>query len=441
MRYPLFFLILATYNSLLATHARGARLDLSSDVQIRALSYGNINFSASEPADHAFIAQNASLGFVVKDIKVEKSRDSSLDVGIVFNAVGVAGSTAPAKAPFDRIASRYPNTGFMPFIQQAYMRFNRAFDKDITMTLGRQSFALASGMTLSDDGLGFTGARVELPSLLGKGIKTELFAFEPMAAQIGQDTVDLYGASFSVPAEGLWQFYTFWENDKNAPSKFGTPVKSTLKQFSGVRYSLNYSFFSFDGEAAMQSGKATPSAPNANEIKFNGTAMLLKGKWTQQMGRLGTGMARIAVGRGSGDDPGTQDIDEAFFPNFGQRYRGIERNGFGAIFGSTLYDSIATSGTVSGLPGTASGVQLFSMGATLPPYRGFYTDIDMYFFKADRVVTGSKSIGSEMDIKITYPFGDKFKIQLIYASFSPDDIYPSGTKPVKLLALETSARF
>ncbi len=353
-------LLLTPYSLLLTSTARAAKLDLSTNIRMRALSYENLNFSVDSPLNDSFYSQNASLGFVLKDLWLEKSKDSTMDVGIVLKGIGIAGSSVPAKAPFDRIASRYPNSNFTPFIQQAYIKVHRAFNRDITMTLGRQCFELGSGMVLADDGLGFTGARVEFPSLW-KDIGGEVFAFKPVSSHAGRDTIDVYGVSFKIPLEGLWEFYLFRERDWDTPKVLDVPVKSVKRLFPGVRYSINYSFFSFDGEAVFQTGKAVPSDPAKSNLKFNGSAYLMKGKWTQSMGQWGTGSARLIIGRGSGDKPGTQNTDEAFFPSFGHRYNGIERDGFGSIFGATLYDSLRTSDTASGLPGTVSGIQVLGI--------------------------------------------------------------------------------
>ena len=172
-----------------------------------------------------------------------------------------------------------------------------------------------------------------------------------------------------------------------------------------------------------------------------GTAYLMKGKWIQSMGRWGTGSARMLIGRGSGDKPGTETTDEAFFPSFGHRYNGIERDGFGSIFGATLYDSLRTADTASGLPGTASGIQVLGVGATFPEYKGFYPDIDLFMFKADMVSGSGKGIGNELNFRLVYPFGENFKIQFTYAKFTPKSIYPDGTKDVKLFSFQTTGKF
>lgn len=438
MKYISVFLLL-----LITPAAMAAKLDLSTHIRMRALSYENLNFSADSPLNDSFYSQNASLGFVLKDLRLEKSKDSTMDVGIVLKGIGIAGSSVVAKAPFDRIASRYPNSNFTPFIQQAYIKVYRAFDKNITMTFGRQRFELGSGMVLSDDGLGFTGARVEFTPLW-KEIQGEVFVFKPVSSHAGRDTIDVYGVSFGIPLEGLWEFYSFWERDwdtSSLPNIPNVPLKSVMRRFSGVRYSINYSFFSFDGEAVFQTGKAVPSDPANAELKFNGSAFLMKGKWTQPMGQWGTGSARLIIGRGSGDKPGTQGTDEAFFPSFGHRYDGIERDGFGSIFGATLYDSLRTSDTVSGLPGTASGIRVLGLGVTFPPYKGIHADMALFMFKADRVALGSKGIGNEFNLRLVHPFGENFKIQLTYAKFSPKSIYPAGIKDVKLVSFQATGKF
>ncbi len=428
----------------LLPNIQAAKLDISSDVQMKMISYNNLDFQPSASAgSKKFITQNALLGFAVKGIKLERTKDSFIDIAVSLNAVGVAGSTTAVKPPFEQIASRYPNTAFYPFIQQAYVKlYHTLLEKDVIMTIGRQAFRLGNGLLLSDDGLGFTGARIEIPALWSS-MKGEIFSFEPISSQ-GQNSAgsaNVYGASLGLPLEGLWQAYTVFENDYNTKQTLSMPVKKVFRQFSGVRYTINYNYLEFDGEAVFQGGSAALSTPNSGNIKFGGSAFLMQAKWAQPLGTMGTGKVRMTVGRGSGDKAGTTKTDEAFFPRFGRRYEGIERSGFGSILGATLYDCLATSSTLSGLPGSASGIQIFGAGVTMPPYKGFIFDFDWYLLKADRVAGGDRNIGTEINIKAAYPMGDKLKIQLAWGIFNPSAVYYSKSKAPSLLSIETTARF
>src|SRR3989339_767991 len=138
-----------------------SKLDLSSEVKIKHLSYKNATFDPLSGSKENFITQEAALGFILKNIILEKSLDSSMDVGIVFYGIGIAGSTYTVKTPFNKAAEQYPNTAMIPFIREAYIKVYKAFGKNLTMTMGRQMFTLGSGMLLSSNPAGFTGARLE----------------------------------------------------------------------------------------------------------------------------------------------------------------------------------------------------------------------------------------------------------------------------------------
>ena len=55
--------------------------------------------------------------------------------------------------------------------------------------------------------------------------------------------------------------------------------------------------------------------------------------------RLGEGIARMSVARGSGDHADTPTRDEAFFPAHGHQFNGLDRSGFGDFFGATPYNA------------------------------------------------------------------------------------------------------
>ncbi|MCX5783336.1 MAG: hypothetical protein NTW04_02690, partial [Elusimicrobia bacterium] len=79
-----------------------AKLDISADTDVKAVSYSNINFTQSK---NFFYIQNASLAVKIKSLKpsIPSKSDSSIDIGIVLRSVGISGSTVSASyPPFER---------------------------------------------------------------------------------------------------------------------------------------------------------------------------------------------------------------------------------------------------------------------------------------------------------------------------------------------------
>ncbi|MBI4057400.1 MAG: hypothetical protein HY399_07650 [Elusimicrobia bacterium] len=377
---------------------------------------------------------------MLKNIKLDspRGRDTTMDVGLLLGAIGISGSTVPIQSPFDRAASRYPNSNLTPYIQNAYVKVNQFLGYPWQLTLGRQPFELVGGLLASDNGVGFTGLRIDYPFRSWE-MKTKLFMFEPSSTG-GVNSLDLYGFSLEIPSEGIWELSALIEKDKTTTVALNTPVQGAVRTFYGLRYSLEYGPLSFDGQGVIQSGSAKPQNPAQSKITYAGTALLFKGKWTQEMGRLGIGQGRLSFGKGSGDHSDTLTRDEAFFPSYGKRFDGLERAGFGDFYGASLYDAFGSTSTANGLPPNASGVQVFNLGATFPPYNGIYLDIDYYIFQAGTIGSAlTKSLGKEWDVRLHYTIKNKLTIQVAFASFSPGNPYNSTT--AKRFLFEASGRF
>ena len=432
---------LATFLCLLPTAANATKLDLSSEINIKAANYEHVIYG-DQRNSQALYSENATLGFVIKDIRLEKTPDSKMDVGVVLRSAGVGAASDTVKTPqFQDGISRLPSTDGTPFVKEAYVKIYRFMRPNITATLGRQAFTLGQGMTLSDDGIGMPGARLEADDLFHRRVKGEVFFFRPFK---DFKYYKIYGASAYYPSnEGLWHIYHFWETqndldtvlDRTNPLLYDTISKT--KKFTGIRYFLNHNALDFDGEVVLQRGQAKTAGAT---IDYSAYAFLIKGAWNQDMGFLGPARVRLAYGRASGNPSAPTRTDKAFFPSFGRKYDGIERSGFGTIAGATLYDTIKTSSTLNGLPYGVSGINMINLGADLP-YKKLIISADFYRFKASQNISGgSLQIGSETDLKAIYKMGEDLQLNAIYAVFTPLSLY-AQTTPVKLVSTSVSARF
>jgi len=426
---------LATLLCLLPAAASATKLDLSSEINIKASNYQHIMYG-SDRNSQAVYCENATLGFVIKDLRLEKTPDSKMDVGVVLRSAGVGAASDTVKVPqFQDGINRLPNTNGTPFVKEAYVKIYRFMRPNITATIGRQTFTLGQGMTLSDDGLGMPGAKIEAQDLLLKRVKAEAFFFRPFK---DLRYYKVYGASVYYPSnEGLWHIYHFWEKEDGSGSELLYDTISKTKKFTGLRYFLNYNALDFDGELVLQRGQAKTAG---GTIDYAAHAFLIKGDWNQNLGFFGRSRVRLAYGRASGNPSAPAGTDKAFFPTFGRKYDGIERSGFGAIAGATLYDTIKTSSTLNGLPYGVSGLNVINLGADLP-YKKLIISADFYRFKASQNISGgSLQIGSETDLKAVYKMGEDLQLNAVYAVFTPLSLY-TQTTPVKLVSAAVSARF
>lgn len=419
----------------LAAPASATKLDLSSNVEIKAANYQHLIYGLERRSQPLF-AENATLGFVIKDIKLEKTPASTMDVGIVLQSVGPLASTTTFSAPqFSEAAARLPSVTGTPFVRSAYVRIYKFLRPNVTAVLGRQDFTLGQGITLASGDVGLPGGRLEIDNAVGR-VKADLFVFRPWAE--GR-FYKIYGAAAAYPAaEGLWQLYHFWEKDTGAAGELMFDSASRTKKFTGLRYVLLQKQLSFDGEAVVQRGSARLAGGASG--KYEGHAFMLKGAWNQDLAFFGPSRLRLGYGRSSGN-PGTgSNTDKAFFPAFGGRFSGIERKGYGAIAGASLYDVMKTSATPNGLPDGVSGLNIINIGADVP-YKKLTLSADLYKFRASKNANdGSLQIASEWDLKATYPMGENLHLNAVYAVMTPLGLYPQ-TGQVTLVYGSISAKF
>ena len=442
-----------------ASQVRAASLDVTAAYKMKAVSYHNLDLG-QDVNNHSFIGNDARLGMAVKKIALEQSGgdETTLDLGLLLHAVGVAGSTVAVARPIDRTVSYYPNADLTPFIENAYVRVSRLFGKPVEATFGRQNYRLGSGLLLDDDGAGFTGAvvRGELPWW---GIKAEGFLFQDKNPQASApNSLTLAGFSVDLPTEGTWQLNQLFERDQanqlvygctyaGDPDAAGCNVSKAVRSFTSARYQISYGPMVFDGEAALEKGVATPTGPLAapNHITYNGNAQVVRMKWKQSLYRsTSEGIARVSVARGTGDVPGTPTRDEAFYPSHGHRFNGVDRSGFGDFYGATPYDAFGgnySTSTKSGLPNGASGIIVVGAGYTTPAYHDLSLDLDYFLFQAERVSTGPRTLGSEWDVRLTYKIRDQFGLSAGLANFKSGLLTDAHRATARKYSFEASGRF
>lgn len=424
--------------ALLLAFAPGAyatKLDLSSNVEIRAGNYQHLIYRDLRNSQPVF-SENATLGFVIKGIQLEKTQESTMDVGIVLQSISPGSSTNTISSPqFVDAAARLPNANGTPFIRSAYVRIYKFMRPNITATLGRQDFTLGQGISLSGDDLGLPGGRLEAENILGRA-KADLFAFRPF---LTDRFFKIYGGTLYYPtSEGLWQVYHFWEKDDGASQDILFDALSKTKKFTGVRYFLSQKLLTFDGEAVVQRGTAKKNGGGTG--KYEAHAFMLKGSWNQNISFFGQSKLRLAYGRSSGNPGAGATTDKAFFPAFGSKFSGLERRGYGAIAGASLYDIIKTTGTVNGMPDGVSGLNIINLGADLP-YKKLIISADIYKFRASKNANGgSLQIASEWNLKASYPMGENLQLSAVYAVFTPLSLYPQS-KQIELIYGAISAKF
>lgn len=421
-----------------ALNAAATKLDLFSNVELKAANYQHLIYDKNQTSQPLY-SENATLGFVIKNIRLEKAPESAMDVGIVLQSVGNGASSGTVVSPqFADAIGRLPASDGTPFVREAYVKIYRFLRPNVTATFGRQDFTLGQGIALSSEDLGLPGARLEMDSIY-HNLKADLFFFRPFRTD---RYYKVYGGSAYYPGnEGLWQVYHFWQSDAGALQDIQFNTASKTKKFTGVRYFLSQNQLTFDGEAVIERGTAEKVGGGSGS--YSAHAFMLKGAWNQDVPYFGKSRLRLGYGRSSGNaDTGGANAaeDKTFFPAFGRKFSGMERDGYGAIAGASLYDIIKTSATANGLPDGVSGLNVINIGADLP-YKKILLSADLYKFRAtENAAGGSLQIASEWDLKASYALGDNLRLNAVYAVFTPLSLYPQSA-PTKLTYASVSARF
>ncbi len=420
-----------------AARANALKLELNAAVDAETRTYENLVYGKSQK-DLSYHSNNTYINFIIKSIVLEKSDNSKMDVFIGLKNIGVDNSSKTLNSPW--LAD---NLGFYPainspFINQAYAKVYNFYKDGINAYFGRQSYTLGQGIVLSDGYRGFDGARFDFTNYLGIE-NAEAFLFRDI---LDENIYHLYGLNIQKNGfDGTWQLYFMGQQRNGLKQEINFSSKESQKDFAGLRYFVSKNQLSFDGEYILQTGKAKDALTGKN-VDYKGYAFLLKGQWKQNWPLLGPARTRLSYGKSSGDSGASGKENKAFYADYGYRYNGANRDGFGKIFSASLYDVFKTSNTLNGLPDGISGLNIINFGFDWP-YKNVLFSIDYFGFRAaeNTAKPGVFKIGNEMDIKAEYKLGEKFSLLAVYASFSPDSAMPDNLKSTKMTSLAVKAKF
>ncbi len=445
-----------------------ANLDINGALRMDDYSYSNLDLNSSAPNNRDFLETNAQLGIAVQSVSLKKLGEPALDnttmdAVLKLHAIGVTNSSGVlSNQPFAQIANNYPTVDYSPFVENAYVEIKKPYGINMTAILGRQSFKLGNGLLLDDDGAGFDGASLQ-GTLPWWDLHGQAFAFVTHDAHYSvPDNLGLYGFDASLPVQkkkGDLELNELAEKDNPAAPVpvegcinpgLSCETSKSFKSFTDLEYNLKYGRFSFDGVAALERGEGSGVGSTPSRITYQGDAEVLDFKWTQPIYHLSEpGVARVLVARGSGDRGGS-GIDGAFFPSHGHQFDGMARDGYGNFFGATPYSAFGGNyaaaaggtGNGSGLAPGASGIDTVGVGLTPPSWHGVVLDAGYDLFQADRVVSGSKTLGAEWDADVHYDIRDRLTLEASMGLFKAGGASaPTGSGSADIFSFLAVGRF
>lgn len=432
-------------------------LDIGTDYRIRGISHHDPGYGAPGDRNYAYYSQRALA-------HVGGRFSPNLEFMTQFQALGVAGSSTSVTDPVaNQAAGHYPDTNFTPFLQWAYFKATQLHDLPLDVTVGRQPILLGDGLVLSDDDLGFTGIRAQT-RLPWYGLEGDLFTFKTNESLTGSQDSNIYGLQLTKPLKNI-RFQLSWVTEKDGsgqttyirPSE--NPNSATLAGANFVASDIRRTYYDarvegrllqggfYKAELALQDGtvKRDPSVPGGT-VDLSGYATLLSAGLFTRFSKYGPIEVHGMFGMASGDS-GDSGKDSSFRPRYGHRYDGLERSGFGELFGASLYDATASSANPNGLPAGNSGIRVIGGGITTHPTALLSIGIDYYVYDAMeqanaafQTSSADSSLGSEFDIGVGFAYTNYLSFRGSAAFFSPGSAFIYGQRATRYL-IEARGRF
>ncbi len=68
-------------------------------------------------------------------------------------------------------------------------------------------------------------------------------------------------------------------------------------------------------------------------------------------------------------------------------------------------------------------------------------DVDYFLYQAERIASGSRTLGMEWDVRLRYPIRDQFNLAASMAYFKAGLVTDPGRSVARKYSLEASGRF
>jgi hypothetical protein len=442
-------------------------LDIGTEYRLRAMAIDNPDYGQSAP-NEALYSQRALA-------HVGGRFSPNLEFMTQIQAINVVGSTQTINNPsIEPAGSRYPSENFSPWIQTAYMKARNIFDSPVDVTVGRQPMMLGDGLILSDDDLGFTGIRVQ-SRFPDYGIQADAFTFRTgQSLSAGNASTDIYGLELTKPMHAIrFQLSVVNEHDASGTTIFIRPSENA-NCYANPNISPQYCHYDantdwtasritktfYDGrvegrlleggfykaELAFQNGQVNRSSATLGSVALGGYAFALSAGLYTHISKYGPIEVHGVFAIGSGDSGGS--TDDAFQPDFGHRYDGLERSGFGEYFGATPYDAFGSTNNPRGLPPGFSGIRIIGGGVTAHPTSLLSVGIDYFVYDAQElpssqfsVSSSDTSLGSEFDIGAGFAYTSYLNFRASAAFFSPGPAFGGYSSNARRFLIEAIGHF
>ncbi len=419
-----------------------AKLDILADLDSSFKSFSNL-IDKDKNYNLNYFTQTSELVFTLKNINLEKTENSWMDLQIGFFSTSIQSSSKTINSLYINDLYNFydrKNSVFIP--NKAFIKIHNFLKDNIILSFGKQSYTLSSGMVISDNRKGLNGIKIELLNQFYSDT-IELFYFRPENYLFEEKPSDnLFGASFYKSfGDGMWQIYFVKEKNDELSKEIFFESKKTNKVFYGISYNLNQNNITYFSDFVLQKGYSINISNK--KIKHNAYALNLKALWNMKLPKLGKVDAKFNFIKSSGNSSNSFSENRAFYSPYSLRFNGFERVGAGEIYKAGFFDTHKTTSTLTGINDDLSGFNIYGFGIDIPQKENKIS-FDYFAYKATNSITKNKSVflANEYNIKYTINLSKKASFSIIYCSFSPKStLNPNNLKTTKLFSISIKTGF
>ena len=402
------------------------KLYLDTYYKVSYNNYSNLDFDFSTSTD------NITKIYSNFDIKLKTQIDNfEFNTGIC--SVGEYGKTihSSTKSYSWEKEYPYPNTGFLPWVSECYVKYKYVIDKffvpytkfsvdniSFIFSVGKQRKEFVEGLVIGDNKIGYDGISVDFNFGNYFYINSLVSRINSISGFENNNMFDLYTFLFGSKFYSGYNFGLNYvvENDK---------IKNDKKIFYEIFVKQEHKMFDYIFEYIIQQGE------NLYEDKYSGSLWYFRGKVKGKnkfVGESSAGMVWLLSSGGS--------ETSKFSPDFTKMYYYMELYGYGE------FTKANTKTLFFDLPEGYSGVFVLGLELNVNPLKKFYCGLDYYLFSSpeapydkpdpsstEKTLGAKKAIGLEYGLSAKYKISELSVVECSYSVFNPmKNVYPDKQK-------------
>jgi hypothetical protein len=380
-------------------------LALDYDMQFRAASYSNIDYTSVRRKSSDVFSQYLNLNIIGKfDDRIEMSAE--------LGSYGFSGKYDNA------FEMPYESLDFSFFLETAFLTFKseKGFSMPYIVYIGKQRFHYGNGLIVNGDNTDLLGAEVDIEFF-------KFLTFDMFASKIPGENFDFYGINFNF--NSLIELTICQECNNSGflyreglSTKFSdrTIIEHDNKTFYDLRVANDGKKYGYSIEAAQQKGSLLKD--NNERLDYDACMFNVDGVWHGEMFRKEVNANILFT-------YSTAKGENCFCPTFSKRYNGLQRIGYGILFAANATDSFIV------IPNGYYGINTLGFSFDICPFNAVSSGLAYFFFSASdapvdagdagfaRLYGAKADLGKEFDFFIKYKYRHYFDIVFDFGLYTP----------------------